>query len=135
MTTEIQVWYIVFYNISCNIKEQQAAVLDEASRTHPNAWWWVKTDGCDLIEGLGESTRLDWSGDIDMNDGELQAAYKIYRERLGIHRRDLAEILEDLDVCMKGIKDDITFSGTGVLCTCAQVCNSHYFLYSFTGTK
>ena len=64
--------------------DTQAAVLDEASRTHPNAWWWIKTDGCDLIEGLGESTRLDWSGDIDMNDGELQKLYKAYRERLDL---------------------------------------------------
>lgn len=100
--------------------EPQAAVLDEASRTHPNAWWWVKADGCDLIEGLGESIRLDWSGDIDMNDGELQATYKSYRERLdfigglGIHRRDLAEVLKDLDVCIEGIKDDIMFGVAGV---------------------
>ena len=97
----------------------QAAVLDEASRTHPNAWWWIKTDGCDLIEGLGESTRLDWSGDIDMNDGELHKLYKAYRERLdlidglGIRRRDLTDILRDLDACIQSVKEDICFIDSG----------------------
>lgn len=57
----------------------QASVLDEASRTYPNAWWWIKADGCDLVEDCGESTKLDWSGNIDMNDGMLQW---IYRARL-----------------------------------------------------
>ena len=37
----------------------QVSVLDEASRTHPNVWWWIKADGCDLVEGLGESTKLN----------------------------------------------------------------------------
>ena len=48
MTTEIQVWYIHCSIITVVIFKQQEAVLDEASQTHPNAWWWVKADGCDL---------------------------------------------------------------------------------------
>jgi hypothetical protein len=115
--------------------EIQAAVLDEASRTHPSAWWWVKADGCDLVEGLGESINLDWCGDVDMNDGELQAMYKIYRERLDFisvlgmnDRRDTTVVVQDLDVCLKGIKEDMSFVGKGVFdefqCVCVPECFS-----------
>ena len=89
----------------------QVSVLDEAARTHPNAWWWVKADGCDLVEGLGESTKLDWSGDVDMNDGQLQQMYKSYRERLDFigglgkkNRKDSDVILQDLGLCARDIK-------------------------------
>lgn len=95
------------------------SVLDEASRTHPNSWWWVKADGCDLVEGFGESTKLDWSGDVNLNDGQLQKKYKHYRKRLdfisgvGLHkRRDVNTLLHDLGVCAKDIKEDICFIST-----------------------
>ena len=77
-----------------------------------------------------------------MNDGELQAAYKTYRERLdfigglGINRRDLAEILQDLDVCIRGIKDDIMFGVTGMLNACQDLTIPLlHFRFSFTGAK
>ena len=31
------------------------AALDEAIRLLPNAVWWVKVDGVDVVAGLGES--------------------------------------------------------------------------------
>ena len=37
----------------------------------------MKADGCDLVEGLGESVNLDWSGDVDKNDGKR--LYKHYK--------------------------------------------------------
>ena len=48
-------------------------VLDEARKHHPNAWWWVKADGCDLVSGLAESVSEIWHGDVDWNNGELEA--------------------------------------------------------------
>lgn len=42
---------------------------------HPDSWWWVKADGVDLVPGLGESMRREWSGDVDLNDGSLQEQY------------------------------------------------------------
>lgn len=46
-------------------------MLDEAVQSHPNAGWWVKkADGTDLVSGLGESIRGEWSGDVDLNDGK-----------------------------------------------------------------
>ena len=35
-----------------------------------------------VVAGLGGSLRLQWSGDIDLNDGELSKQYQLYRSRL-----------------------------------------------------
>ena len=46
-------------------------MLDEAAKHHPNPWWWLKADGCDITSGLAESMRGVWTGDVDLNDGGL----------------------------------------------------------------
>ena len=53
-------------------------MLEEANAAHPSAWWWIKADGADLLSGLGESVKGEWSGDIDLNDGSIQQLY-IYK--------------------------------------------------------
>ena len=53
------------------------ATLDEASRLHPNARWWIKADGCDIISGLEESLRLEWNGDVDFGTSEVHVLYKM----------------------------------------------------------
>lgn len=69
---------------------------------HPNSWWWIKTDGVDVLPGLGESVRMLWSGDVDLNDGNLQVQYDAYKEelrrikQLGIESKE--QILRDLVV-------------------------------------
>ena len=60
----------------------QTHVLDEAVKCHPDEWWWVKADGCDLNSGLAESTRGVWTGDVDFNDGALDKQYRKYNDRL-----------------------------------------------------
>ena len=57
-------------------------VLDAAASAYTNCWWWIKADGVDVVAGLGESLRLQWSGDVDLCDGELQTQYQLYRNRL-----------------------------------------------------
>ena len=47
-------------------------MLDDAYRSAPNTWWWVKADGVDVVKGLCESVRGVWSGDVDLNDGKLE---------------------------------------------------------------
>ena len=37
----------------------------------------MKADDCDINPGLMESTRLKWSGDVDLNDGALEAEYSV----------------------------------------------------------
>ncbi len=50
--------------------------------THPNGRWWLKADGTDIQEGLRESMRNEWSGDVDLGDGKLQDEYSKYVEYL-----------------------------------------------------
>jgi hypothetical protein len=57
-------------------------MLDKAATIHPSSWWWVKTDGVDVVPGLGESMRMEWSGDVDLNDGALQQQYTSYMNQL-----------------------------------------------------
>ena len=57
-------------------------VLDEAVQHNPDAWWWLKADGCNINKRLKESSRLEWSGDVDLGDGLLAEKYKDYRKRL-----------------------------------------------------
>ena len=47
-------------------------------------WWWLKADGCDPNKSLKESARLQWSGDVDLNDGSLQKQYKVHKARLEV---------------------------------------------------
>lgn len=46
-------------------------MLDAAASAHPNSWFRVKADSVDIVAGLGESLRLQWSGVVDLNVGEL----------------------------------------------------------------
>lgn len=51
---------------------------------HPNAKWWIKADGCDVVSGLEESVRLEWHGDVDYGNSEVQLLYNLYRHRLKV---------------------------------------------------
>ena len=95
-------------------------MLDEAARTHTDAWWWVKADGCDLLSGLGESTRLQWSGDVNLNDGELEKLYETYKSNLTFvseiglkERRNPTVIKDDMVTSTKLITEDMSFLCTG----------------------
>ena len=91
----------------------------EAAKSHPNSWWWLKADGCDLNPGLMESTRLQWSGDVDLNDGALQAEYSAYMERLTyiegitVEAENLGCIIEQLQHVLSDISNDLDFIDSG----------------------
>ena len=70
---------------------------------YPKARWWIKSDGTDIKQGLRESMRNEWSGDIDWGNGELQKMHKEYLETLrfirgigGKNRRAAATMTSDL---------------------------------------
>ncbi len=72
-------------------------------QTHPNGRWWLKADGTDIQQGLRESMRNEWSGDVDLGDGKLQDKYSKYVKHLkfvrgiGLNNRSSFEnIKEDL---------------------------------------
>ena len=56
--------------------------VSEAKQAHPNAKWWLKADGCDLVEALGESVHHIWSGDEDLSDGEVARQHSQYMHQL-----------------------------------------------------
>lgn len=93
------------------------SVLHEAAQTHPNTWWWLKADGCDLVSGLMESTTLKWNGDVDLNDGKLQEQYRLYRQRLefirGLGLSGRTRTHRDIQDVSQDIKDDLEFVHTG----------------------
>ena len=96
----------------------QTIVLDEAAQAHPDSWWWLKTDGCDIVKGLKESTKLQWSGDVDLNDGSLQEQYETYRKRLEFVKKlglniEHCEVTGQLKRILDDISDDLKFIYSG----------------------
>ena len=57
------------------------ATLDEGARLLPDAVWWLKADSVDVLPGLGESVRKQWSGDVDLGDGRVNSVYEAYLKR------------------------------------------------------
>ena len=92
----------------------QYSVLEEGARAHPNIWWWIKADGADLLSGLGESVKGEWSGDVDLNDGSTQQLYKSYRKQLdfldGISvKLDDCNLKRDIEMLRQQTVQDIDF--------------------------
>jgi hypothetical protein len=98
----------------------QSSVLDEAASVHPNSWWWIKADGCDLMKGLTESVSGEWSGDINLHPDALEKLFKEYKERLrflnGLGLQDRASSVvsqSDITTVKEQIVSDIKFITTG----------------------
>ena len=90
--------------------------MDEAARVHPESWWWIKADGCDLVSGLGESVRGEWNGDVDLNDGAISHLYNEYQQHLdfvtsigGEKRSDHVSLKNDLCRLKQHMAEDIEF--------------------------
>ena len=114
------------------------ALLDAAAKANPDASWWIKGDGCDVVPGLDESMRLVWSGDVDFDTGDLQRAYEVYRSKLefissiglksrrekGIIKNDLVEIhrqlQSDKEFVIKGIA--VAWQAMFLYCMCYIMC-------------
>jgi len=47
-----------------------------------DSWWWLKADGCDILKGLKEPTKMEWSVDVDLADGSVQKQHNKYRQHL-----------------------------------------------------
>ena len=106
----------------------QYAALDEALKAHPDVVWWIKGDGCDLVEGLGESK---WSRDVDLADGKLQKSYNAYQQKLqfaaqiGLPPRNRrSDELEDLQEVLTLLEQSSEIISTGMtLCVTVSLFN------------
>ena len=62
-----------------------------------------------------ESTTLRWTGNVDLNNNELEKQYSAYRKRLGFidsigkNRRELAN---QLSIVLSEVSDDLTIDNT-----------------------
>ena len=91
-------------------------MLDRAVATFPpSTSWWIKGDAVDLVEGLCESVRGEWSGDIE-SDGQLQQMFQQYQGRLQFinkigldERRDHSLILTDVQQVQQSLESDLEF--------------------------
>ena len=98
----------------------QSAILQSAAESNPKAWWWIKGDGVDAVKGLWESTKGQWSGDADLNDGVLNELYEDYQQRLakvstlGLGERSTPPLMEaDLNATTESLKADLEFIHSG----------------------
>ncbi len=94
--------------------------MDFLHQTHPNGRWWLKADGTDIQQGLRESMRNEWSGDVDLGDGKLQDKYSKYVKYLkfvrgiGLNNRSSFEnIKEDLHKQTSNLLTEKEFLETG----------------------
>ena len=53
-------------------------MLEELVSLSPNARWWIKGDGTDVVKGLWQSANGEWSGDVDLNDGKLHQQFATF---------------------------------------------------------
>lgn len=68
--------------------------------------------------------KLEWNGDVDLNDGKLQAMYLNYqRHRTMIDGIGSGSRKEDLEMCNKQMSDDLTFISNGM-------CITMYYTYT-----
>ena len=74
-----------------------------------------------MIKGIWESTKGEWSGDVDLNDNQLENIYSMFQkqlqwaERIGLNERsNLDSISCDLNTVMKDTVSDLDFVYTGM---------------------
>jgi len=93
------VQYLIFVIIII-IVYPQPNVLDEATESNPGALWWLKADGCNINKGLKETTRLQWSGDVDLGDGALQfESYKLRLQKVNKFRKCSRGLKRSVELC------------------------------------
>ena len=110
-------------------------VLDKAAKHYPTEWWWLKRGGCDLVVNLGELVKGVCSGDVDLNDGCLQAQIDAYKKRL----QSIEEIkpkepphtptlLQQLESTLSELKNDFTFVHKSMYSYTIHSCNILIFI-------
>ena len=121
--SEIQVPLLLCCSTVVNIC---ACRVKSTADSNPAAWWWVKADGVDVVKGLWVSTRGEWSGDADLNDGNLAAMYGEYKQRLAKASKlgidDQQQVTEtDLNLVLHDLRSDLDFLHSGMLIKMSNV--------------
>ena len=73
-----------------------------------------------MVKGLKESTKLQWSGDVDLNDGKLQKEYEEYVSRLesvkkaGLVPECASNELHPVRHILEDVTKDLQYIQTGI---------------------
>ena len=109
----------------------QTLVLKKLAAVNPNARWWIKGNGTDVVKGLWESASGECSGDTDLNDGKLNQLYKEFQDRLAsvkcIGNITTEQIKEQLTNALDDNSADLAFVTSGALLL--PYCVHAYFAY------
>ena len=111
-------------------------MLEKLISLSPDACWWIKGDGTDVVKGLWQSASGEWSGDVDLNDGKLHQQFVTLCERKErINRIGMQESLEairtELTSVVDTVKEDLHFITSGMLYVCMlnlQLVKSLFFV-------
>ena len=107
--------------------------------TLPHTQWWIKSDGCDVVPGLMESTQGVWNGDVDLGDGSLESLYSAYCDRLSVidgiccdlsHENSRRGEWHDLLKLKPGIVDDRHFIDEGTWGIYVVILHNYESFYS-----
>ena len=108
------------YYYASDIHLLQIANLDQARIVSPKGRWWIKADAVDITEGLRESQRQQWSGDVDLHDGNLEVLFTEYQDRatqskaLGLNSTRTIEVVSSELLRLKqDIHSDLQFISKG----------------------
>lgn len=95
----------------------QIATIEQAATQFPESYWWIKSDGCDVVSGLMESTRKVWNGDVDLGDGLVQEQHEAYLKRLkfidSLSECDEVTLGSKLQTLYEHLADDGKFIDSG----------------------
>ena len=83
----------------------------------PDVEWWIKSDGCDVVCCLTESTRFEWSGDVDLGDGSVQKQHVDYLariERVNGLSLDKQNLMDELYTVQQSLKEDLRYLPGGI---------------------
>lgn len=92
------------------------ATLDLAVTELPDSHWWIKSDSCDVVSSLMESTWNQWNGDVDIGDGDVQKQHNEYCKRLEFIE-DLSNHVHDqcsLGSCLQRLRSQLVEDGVFV---------------------
>ena len=84
--------FVAIYNLYIYIYYiyLQISALEQLKSCNPDGRFWLKIDGTDVKEGLMESQKRAWNGDVDLGDGKLQELRKEYYDK--VERMKLLQI-------------------------------------------
>lgn len=90
--------------------------MDELKKANPEGRYWIKLDGTDIKEGLMESMRGKWNGDVDLLDGKVNELRKEYDSRLEVLKQTASKnvTFTFISSVVKELKTDVEFLTSGL---------------------